>query len=470
MARKLSEQAQTTSGLNSVTVRSIAWLRPKSDHGARGGIFRPRQDTACPLAKTEQPLPAPPVARADAPHLVPQRGKLEEQLIESPVGIAEKILSHVLALRQDKNTQGSSVLKMKVLFISRAYPPVTGGIENQNHALYAWLSRHTPVALIANRHGKKALPAFLPYATLKALFALRRHDVLLLGDGVLGMTGFFAKLFYPKKTVISVVHGLDLTYRSFIYRFLWVRTFLRALDGFIAVSRETRERAIEQGIPAEKVVVIPNGIDPGAFDGTYSRSQLEQLLQEPLAGKFALLTIGRLVKRKGVEWFIRSVLPLLPSSVIYVLAGAGPEEANIKTAVKELRLEQRVRLLGQVSDRDRDILLHTAEIFVQPNISVPGDMEGFGLAVIEAAACARPVVAANIEGLKDAIRDAQNGLLLEAENAEAFRDAIVRLLYDEAARLALGARAREFTAAHYHWNVVSRRYKEALEMRLTQRR
>lgn len=358
---------------------------------------------------------------------------------------------------------------MKVLFLSRAYPPVTGGIENHNHALYTWLQRHAAVTLIANRRGKKALPLFLPYATLKALLGLRHHDALLLGDGVLALTGFLAKLCYPHKPVISVVHGLDITYPGFFYRSFWVRRFLRALDGLIAVSRETREKAVEQGIPADKLLVIPNGIDPAAFEGSYSRDDLERLLGRPLDGKFVLLTTGRLVRRKGAEWFIRSVLPLLPASVLYVLAGAGPEEAAIRRAAEDSHLAERVRLLGRVSDRERDVLLHTADLFVQPNIPVPGDMEGFGIAVIEAAICARPIVAANLEGLKDAIRDGENGVLVEAQNAQAWRAVIARLLDAQATRAALGARARAFTAAHYHWDVVSRLYKQALEAQLAQR-
>jgi glycosyltransferase involved in cell wall biosynthesis len=180
-----------------------------------------------------------------------------------------------------------------------------------------------------------------------------------------------------------------------------------------------------------------------------------------------LLTNGRLVKRKGAAWFIRSVMPLLPATTLYVLAGAGPEEAAIRSAVKELALEDRVRLLGRVPDRERDVLLHTADLFVQPNIAVTGDVEGFGLAVLEAAICGRPVVAANLEGLKDAIRDGENGVLVESADAQAWLRAITRLLDSEDSRRALGARARAFTAAHYHWNVVS---QEALESRFTQRK
>ena len=361
-------------------------------------------------------------------------------------------------------------MPMKVLFVSRAYPPVTGGIENQNYALHAWLSRDSAVTLIRNPYGKKALPAFLPYATLRALFALRSHDVLLLGDGVLAVTGFIAKLFYPKKPVISVVHGLDITYANPIYRALWIRRFLPAHDALIAVSRETGRQVVEQGIPADKVTVIPNGVDPSALHGEFSRQDLEQLLKTPLAGKSVVLTTGRLVKRKGAEWFIRSVLPLLPESVIYVLAGAGPEERSIRQAITELGYERRVWLLGRVSDRERNVLLHTADIFMQPNIRVPGDVEGFGIAVIEAAVCARAVVAADIEGLKDAVQHGDNGLLVEAGNPQAFRSAITGLLADDAARLALGRRAREFSKRAFHWSAVSRLYRDALEARLAQRK
>ena len=72
--------------------------------------------------------------------------------------------------------------KLKILFISRAYPPVTGGIENQNYELSVWLSKAVEVKTIANRHGRKFLPIFAPYALLSALFKMHAYDAVLLGD------------------------------------------------------------------------------------------------------------------------------------------------------------------------------------------------------------------------------------------------------------------------------------------------
>lgn len=351
---------------------------------------------------------------------------------------------------------------MNILFISRAYPPVTGGIENQNYELSVWLARFASVTTLANHHGKKALPVFLPYIIVRTLLTAHRYDIVLLGDGVLSIVGFFLKACYPKKAAVSIVHGLDLTYRNSFYQALWVKHFLPSLDGLIAVSRETRATAIAKNIPEEKIVVIPNGIEPGALQGRYERKDLEKLLGEDLADKQVLLTTGRLVKRKGAEWFIRAVLPQLPVSVIYVLAGAGAEEENIRTALRETSAEGRVRILGRVSDADRNLLLNTADIFIQPNIRVPGDMEGFGIAVIEATACKRPVIASNLEGLKDALCQNESGILVEPENAGAFEEAILRLINNEDERRALGERALHYTETHYHWNIIARLYVEAL--------
>ena len=116
---------------------------------------------------------------------------------------------------------------MKILFISRAYPPIVGGIENQNYELGKWLGKIADVTIIANKKGKKFLPFFLPYAIVKSLLIARKYDAVLLGDGVLGIIAYKLKFFYPKKPIICVVHGLDLTFKSGIYQKLWVNIFLK---------------------------------------------------------------------------------------------------------------------------------------------------------------------------------------------------------------------------------------------------
>lgn len=352
---------------------------------------------------------------------------------------------------------------MRILFISRAYPPIQGGLENQNRALSVWLARKAQVTTIANRHGKRFLPLFLPYATLKSLFLAPQYEVVLLGDSVLGIVGWILKKVSPGKRVVSVIHGLDVSYRNPFYQRWWIRTFLPSLDLLIAVSEETKRMAVQKNLAEERIVVIQNGVDPQSLEAPRNRKALEGLLGVHLTGQDVLLTAGRLVKRKGVVWFIREVFPRLPKNVFYVIAGAGPEKQAILQAVRASDAGHRIVLLGRVTDETRNLLLNSADLFIQPNIRVPGDMEGFGIAVIEAAACGLPAVASAIEGLRDAIRHQESGILVEPENAESFIQAISALLTDKQALRALGERARRMVAIHYHWQIIAKRYQEAFE-------
>ena len=155
-----------------------------------------------------------------------------------------------------------------------------------------------------------------------------------------------------------------------------------------------------------------------------------------------LLTLGRLVRRKGARWFVDHVLPQLPTNVHYIVAGEGPEAEPLRAAVEAGRLTPRVHLLGSVDDETRELVMQGADLFVQPNIRVPGDMEGFGLVTIESALRGTPVAAADLEGIKDAVVDGETGILLPPEDAGAWALRINELVSDRMALEHLGQRFR----------------------------
>ncbi len=354
---------------------------------------------------------------------------------------------------------------MKILFISRAYPPVIGGIETHNYELARALSRHSDLTIIANTHGKRALPLFLPWALITALIKMRHYDALLLGDGVLGIVGAIVKTFYgPKKRVACVVHGLDLTFKNTAYQEFWVKQMIPEADRLIAVGRHTITEGVRRGIPQEKFVFIPNGVAVEKFPlGTPDRARLAAILKRDLTEDTrVLLTAGRLVKRKGVAWFIRNVLPTLPQNVIYAIAGDGPDRDNIHTAIADANMHDRVIMLGRVSDEDRLTLFHSCDLFIQPNIPVDGDMEGFGIVVLEAGSAGIPVIAAALEGLKDAITHGKNGLLVPTQDADAWRKQITTCLADDFDRMAFGRAAHAYIAQNNDWNVIAQRYRDAI--------
>lgn len=353
--------------------------------------------------------------------------------------------------------------KLKILFISRAYPPVVGGIENQNYELGKWLGEITEIKIIANKRGKKFLPFFLPYAMLKTLFLNKNYDAVLLGDAVLSNIGWRLKLFGNKKPVVCITHGLDLTFKNYFYQKLWIGIFLKKIDKLIAVGNETVRVAKEKGFPEEKIVFIPNGVDTEKNLVSVSRNDLEKIIGQSITGKKILLTSGRLAKRKGVAWFISNVMPKLGEEFLYVVAGDGPDKENIRNAIKNTGLEKRVIMLGYVSDEKRNLLLNTADLFIQPNIKVQGDMEGFGISVIEAGACRLPVLASSLEGLKDAIKDGQNGFLAESENADGFIRKIDELCSQGNPREIYGEKVREFVAQNYSWQHIADLYLKEIE-------
>lgn len=363
---------------------------------------------------------------------------------------------------------------MNILFISRAYPPVVGGIENQNYDLGEWLGKVASVKILANKKGRKFLPIFAPYALFYTIFNLRKFDAILLGDGVLSFIAWSVRLF-SEKPVICVAHGLDINYNSAslgvwyekflvaLYKNLWVKTFLPSVIHFVTVGNETIRLLEEINIPQEKITFIPNGIDTTKFKSSATRADLGKFLEKNLDGKYVLLTSGRLARRKGVAWFVRNVMPNLPENVLYIVAGDGPDKKNILDAIREKKLEERVRAIGYKGNDVRDMLFHTCDVFVQPNIKIEGDLEGFGLSVIEAAYCGIPVVAAHLEGLKDAIKDGQNGFSIETEDADGYVKKINELLADDDARKKFGQRARQYVIDNFAWDKIAKKYLEVIE-------
>lgn len=351
--------------------------------------------------------------------------------------------------------------KTRILFISHTFPPITGGVETQNYELSVWLAKHADVKLIANRR-RALIPFFLPYATLRAIFSAKKYDVILLGSGLLGIVGWIIKKI-TRKPVISVIHGLDITWKNALYQKLWVKIFIPSLDKLIAVGNETARVAKEKGLAENKLVFIPNGVDTEKNLGNYSRADLEKVLGINLESKKIILTSGRLAKRKGVAWFIQNVLPKLPDNILYVVAGDGPDKKNIQTEIENTKTQTRVKMLGYVTDETRSILWNTADLFIQPNIKVEGDMEGFGISVIEAASCHLPVIASRLEGLQDAIIDGQNGFLVTPEEPQRFIDKITQMLDNEPFRKEFGEKARAFTIEHYSWEKIAKEYLTEIE-------
>lgn len=367
---------------------------------------------------------------------------------------------------------------MKILFLSHSFPPLRGGVEIQNFNLSQELSKITEVRTIANSKGKKWLPIFLPIATLKSLFLMKNYEVCLLGNGVLAPLGVFLKIFHPHKKFFCIVHGLDITFAqreeflARIYKKVNIPS-LKKLTKLFMVGNATIEEAVKVGIKKDLCIFIPNGVNPQELKREHSRKELTRLFGKNLDGKKVIFRLGRFVPHKGTSWFIRNVMPILPQEYVLIAAGnrvsentAGDKDdfLECERAVLDKNLQERVRLLPSLPWSDILALLNTVDLVVSPNVKIRGTMEGFGINVIEAGACGRIVVASDLEGLADAVKDGQNGYLLESENAQAWKEKIIFLLTLSCQEKSeISRKTEEYVKKNYSWKYICQKYFEEMK-------
>ncbi len=267
--------------------------------------------------------------------------------------------------------------------------------------------------------------------------------------------------------VASIVHGQDGTLPVHFYQKYIVPKVFRAVDLVMAVSKATGEACIARGLLPEKLCVVHNGVDlsrfpapespAGARDGRSIRSDLPD-------GSFLLCSVGRQVKRKGFAWFIENVMPELPEHVHYWLGGMGPEGDSIRAAIQSTGLDKRVRLMGKLDNDNLRDLYQSADLFIMPNIPVPGDMEGFGIVMLEAGLNGLPTVASKLEGIIEVIEEGTNGYFVETGDTTGFVSKISDLDRNRTTLASLSTQTREHVINRHGWDAVSNRYLDALEI------
>ncbi len=212
----------------------------------------------------------------------------------------------------------------------------------------------------------------------------------------------------------------------------------KLVDRFIVVADSLREKLIKRHrIAPEKIVRIYNGVELAQCDCNKSSSRLkEELNIEDNAVLVA--AIGRLVWEKDLPCFIRAAEKVLSSQsqVKFLIVGDGPLRGSLENVVKTLGIERSVIFTGFREDIKE--ILSALDILVLCSLR-----EGLPLTILEAMARAKPVVATNIEGVREEVIDNVTGILVEPRNSDSLEDAIICLLKDRQRAQALGLKGRE---------------------------
>jgi phosphatidyl-myo-inositol dimannoside synthase len=366
---------------------------------------------------------------------------------------------------------------MNVLYISHLHPPRNalikniGGMQRVSMQLADELEKVEEVNLLklTNETSWRLIGLKSFWFLLKTLVTLPRTvkkqniDIVLFSSIVNGSLAWFTRK-RVKVPMVAITHGLDVTYSLFFYQWLVKRVF-GALDGVISVSSATREQCVARGLGPDKGVVLPNGFVPELIENEYdqdeSRNYLNEQFNLQLNDEYLLLTVGRLIKRKGHNWFLSEVLPKIKSPVVYMIIGDGPLGSSIQSVIDQSQSGRRILHIGRQPDEVLKRAYAAASLFIMPNIEVPGDMEGFGVVLLEANVAHTPAVASDLEGIRDVIKQGVNGYRIRAMDADAFAGKIDEILENDLA--SLSASCRKYVYDTFRWDIVARRYVKYLQ-------
>ncbi len=370
---------------------------------------------------------------------------------------------------------------MRLLFVSHSLPPRDRPLDNIGGMQRVAIDLHD--SLVAHRGAEvRTLVLRSPWSQrhwrtplfmLSSLREIRRLaengeiDAILYSSMVMAALAVPLRRHLAKHGVVSaaIANGLDATTPTWPYPH-FIRKVFSSLDVVLPISNATADACRTRGLTKEKCTVVLLGIKLDRFTPPESRpASRARLIGRVDAGsdpRLILCSVGRLVPRKGVAWFIANVLPSLPDDVVFYAAGEGPDRARIEAAIADNGLDHRVKLLGSVTESELQELYHGSDLFIMPNVPISGDMEGFGLVMLEAGLSGLPVIASKLEGIADVVTEGENGHLAATGSVKDFRDAIMRY-YDDSKLLATAsARAVTHTVTRFGWSGVTDRYIEVL--------
>ncbi len=281
---------------------------------------------------------------------------------------------------------------------------------------------------------------------------VRTHqiNVVCIGELTSGSwIGIAAQRFLGCK-MINYIHGEEITTET-EYRFFGRqrRKYLHKADAIVAVSHFT-EHALQRlmGVPASKIRLIHNGVNIQRFTPGPRPQYLVDRYQ--LAGKRVIVTVGRTVPRKGADALIRAlpeVLKAAPDAHLLVV-GEGDYRPVLEELVRTHGMNAHVSFAGKVPEEELADHYRLCDVFAMPNREMPdGDTEGFGLVFLEANACGKPVIGGRAGGAVEAVRDGENGLLVDGWSVEDVAAGLTRLLTDDAVHQQISQRGLEIALA-----------------------
>lgn len=373
------------------------------------------------------------------------------------------------------------------LFVARTFPPAIGGAETLNlERCKAQASNAELLVLAPAMGGAEEVDAQLPFrvhrwphspswprfvqrialVVLPILWSVRlclrnQFEVVECSQPLpVGLAGLVTKLLLRRKLVVWAL-GNDVVRpaRSPIGR-LALRLVLYSADRIVAISEYTKVAVDQLSVGSrrlsDRTVIIHPRPDLSRFSTKVDPTACRR--RYGLDGSLVLLTVARVVKRKGIDEMIKA-LPIILKDVPtakYVVVGEGPQVEEYRRLAEELGVVEETIFVGRVSDTELPVFYAMADVVVLlSNSSIDdGDVEGYGIVLCEAGASGKPVIGASVGGITDAVVHGVTGYLVDPRDTVSVAQLAVHLLSDAELRKKLGEAGRELARRAADWSLL----------------
>jgi len=364
----------------------------------------------------------------------------------------------------------------RTLLITIEYPPLIGGVAHY----YANLVRHLPVGEIVvldNAKGellstsRVVWPKWLK-GIVSTFRAIRKNNIECILVGQVLPLGVIAWIFYRCMGIPYIVatHGMDVT-MPFAHdgsrRKQWlIRHILMHASAVTTVSQYTREKLITLGVPENRIVLVYPCANDDVVGVPVDQTQRDTLDERyHLQGKRVVLSVGRLIERKGFDVGIMAMAIVQKDhpDVAYVIVGDGGYRDRLRALVERLQLQDCVQIIGSVTNEELAVWYSRSTCMLMPSRELENhDVEGFGITFVEANAFGKPTIGGNSGGIPDAVIDGETGFLVNPTDVPMLTRALTTVLDNTAVAQRLGESGKKRTQEIFNWSVQAKKLEECI--------
>ena len=267
------------------------------------------------------------------------------------------------------------------------------------------------------------------------------------------------------KRTVALTHGHEVWWAKLFPFNLLLRRIGSTVDVLTYLGEFTRN-AISQGLSARAqraMVKIAPGIDVDHFIPTDASALRESL---GIAEKKVIVSVGRLVHRKGQDHLIKAMPEILKSvpSAHLLLVGEGPYREHLQKLVTERKLDSSVTFIGRIQYKELPMFICAGDVFAMPSRSrlMGLEVEGLGIVYLEASACGLPVLAGNSGGAPDAVVLNKTGLIVDGSDNKQIASAAIELLTNVESSQKMGLAGRQWIVDNWRWEIWSKEFENVL--------